>query len=163
YPYRGTGYPAGREIDPGTGTITVKGVFPNPDYVLRPGQFARIRVEMDVVKGALVVPQRAVQELQGLAQLTIVSPDEKIEVRTVKTGTVWGTLQVITQGVSPGERIVVEGFQKVQAGQRVVVKPAPAELAGAPPPTADVASATPGGRAPTKAPDPGAAPPSGGK
>src|SRR5262249_23030936 len=72
YPYRGTGYPAGREIDPATGTIVVKGVFPNPEYVLRPGQFARIRVEMEVVKNALVVPQRAVQDLQGLTQLSVV-------------------------------------------------------------------------------------------
>jgi membrane fusion protein (multidrug efflux system) len=152
YPYRGTGHPAGREVDPRTGTIVVKGVFPNPDSLLRPGQFARVRVEMDVVKNAVVVPQRAVQDLQGLAQLTLVSGDGQVEVRTVKPGPVWGTLQVITEGVSPGERVVVEGFQKARPGAKVDAKPAPAELAGAPPPVAPVA-----------APPPGAAPPSGGK
>lgn len=135
YPHRGTGYPAGREVDPRTGTILAKGVFPNPDFLLRPGQYARIRVEMDVAKGALVVPQRAVQDLQGMAQLTLVGADDKVEVRSVTTGPVWGTLQVITKGVSTGERVVVEGFQKARPGMQVAAKPAPAELAGAPPAT----------------------------
>ena len=163
YPHRGTGYPAGREVDPLTGTITAKGVFPNPDLLLRPGQYARIRVEMDVFKDALVVPQRAVQDLQGLSQLTLVGADDKVEVRTVETGTVWGTLQVVTQGVAPGERVVVEGFQKVRPGDAVMAKPAPVELAGAPPPNAAVATAPPPARAASPTPDPAAAPPSGGK
>ena len=140
YPHRGDGYPAGREVDPRTGTITVKADFPNPEQVLRPGQYARVRVETDVAVGALVVPQRAVQDLQGLAQLTLVGADDKVEVRTVRTGPVWGTLQVITQGVSAGERVVVEGFQKARAGMAVAAKPAPAELAGAPPAPGPVAS-----------------------
>jgi membrane fusion protein (multidrug efflux system) len=133
YPYFGTGYPAGREIDPRTGTITVKGVFPNPEKLLRPGQYARVRVETSVAKAALVVPQRAIQDLQGLAQLTVVGPEEKIEVRTVTTGPTWGTLTVITKGVAAGERVVVEGLQKVRPGTVVTAQPAPAELAGAPP------------------------------
>jgi len=133
YPYPGTAYPAGREVDPRTGTIMVKADFPNPGQVLRPGQYARVRVETDVAKDALVVPKRAVQELQGLAQLTLVDGDDKIELRTVTTGTTWGTLEVVTKGVSAGERIVVEGFQKVRPGMVVAPKPAPAELAGAPP------------------------------
>ena len=133
YPHLGTGYPAGREIDPRTGTITVKGVFPNPEQLLRPGQYARVRVETSVAKGALVVPQRAIQELQGLAQLAVVGPEEKIEVRTVATGPTWGTLTVITKGIAAGERVVVEGFQKVRPGTVVSAKPATAELAGAPP------------------------------
>jgi membrane fusion protein (multidrug efflux system) len=127
YPHRGVGYPAGREIDPRTGTITVKGDFPNPEQTLRPGQYARVRVETDLAKGALVVPQRAIQELQGLAQLTLVGADDKIEVRTVTTGPAWEGLQVVTQGVSAGERVVVEGFQKVRPGMTVVAKPAPAQ------------------------------------
>jgi membrane fusion protein (multidrug efflux system) len=133
YPHRGNAYPAGREIDPRTGTITVKGDFPNPDQILRPGQYARVRVETDVAKGALVVPQRAVQDLQGLAQLTLVGADDKVEVRTVTTGPVWEGLQVITQGVSAGERVVVEGFQKVRPGMQVTPKPAeaPAEAKAA--------------------------------
>src|SRR4029453_2192115 len=105
YPYPGTGYPAGREIDPRTGTILVKGDFPNPNQALRPGQYARVRVETDVSKGALVVPARAVQDLQGLAQLMLVGPDDKVEIRTVTAGQVWGTLQVITKGVTAGERV----------------------------------------------------------
>lgn len=133
YPHLGTGYPAGREIDPRTGTITVKGDFPNPAQLLRPGQYARVRAETGIAKGALVVPQRAVQDLQGLAQLTLVGADDEVEVRTVTKGASWGTLQVITQGVSAGERVVVEGFQKVRPGMTVAPKPARAELAGAPP------------------------------
>ena len=167
YPHRGTGYPAGREVDPHTGTITVKGVFPNPDFVLRPGQFARIRVQMEILKGALVVPQRAVQDLQGLAQLALVGADDKIDVRTVKPGPVWGTFAVIAEGVSPGERVVVEGFQKVHPGQNVVAKPAPVELAGAPPPAAAAVSGPPPGAAPSgraaAPPNAAAPPPSGGK
>ena len=135
YPHPGTAYPAGREIDPRTGTITVKGEFPNPEQMLRPGQYARIRVETGVAKDALVVPARAVQDLQGLAQLMVVGADDKVEVRTVTAGPVWGTLQVITKGVSAGERVVVEGFQKARPGMAAAPKPAPAELAGAPPTT----------------------------
>jgi membrane fusion protein (multidrug efflux system) len=133
YPHRGTGYLAGREIDPRTGTITVKGDFPNPGQALRPGQYARVRAETGVAKGALVVPQRAIQDLQGLAQLTLVGADDKVEVRTVTKGPAWEGLQVISQGVSAGERVVVEGFQKVRPGMAVVAKPVPAEPAGAAP------------------------------
>jgi membrane fusion protein (multidrug efflux system) len=133
YPHRGIGYPAGREIDPRTGTITVKADFPNPGPLLRPGQYARVRVVTDVESGALVVPQRAVQELQGMAQLTVVGADDTVELRTVTTGVRWGTLQVVTKGLAAGERVVVEGFQKVRPGMKVAAKPAPPELAGAPP------------------------------
>ena len=135
YPHPGTAYPAGREIDPRTGTITVKAEFPNPEQMLRPGQYARVRAETGVAKDALVVPARAVQDLQGLAQLMVVGSDDKVEVRTVTAGPVWGTLQVITNGVAAGDRVVVEGFQKARPGMVVAPKPAPAELAGAPPTT----------------------------
>jgi membrane fusion protein (multidrug efflux system) len=160
YPHRGVAYPAGREIDPRTGTITVKADFPNPDLLLRPGQYARVRVETNVAEGALVVPQRAVQDLQGLAQLTLVGPDETVEVRTVTTGTVWGTLQVIEKGVAAGERVVVEGFQKVRPGMVVAPKPAPPELAGGPPVSRPPADPTEPAPAPTPTPEPAAqAPP----
>ena len=143
YPHRGTGYPAGLEVDPRTGTITVKGVFPNPGNLLRPGQYARVRVETDVRRGATTVPQRALQDLQGLAQIAVVGPDDKVEVRTVQPGPSSGTLRVIEKGVAPGERVIVEGFQKVRPGMIVSPKPAPPELAGATPapaPTPEVAA-----------------------
>lgn len=134
YPHRGTGYPAGREIDPRTGTIAVKGVFPNPDQLLRPGQYARIRVETGVLRGAVVAPQRAVQDLQGIGQVAVVGADGKVDLRTVALGPTWGTLRVIEKGIAPGERLVVEGFQKVRPGIEVAAKAAPAELAGTPGP-----------------------------
>ncbi len=134
YPHRGIGYPAGREIDPRTGSITVKAVFPNPDLTLRPGLYARVRVQTDISNGALVVPERALQDLQGMDQLTVIGPDDKAEVRTVTAGQTWGTLRVIEKGVSPGERVVVEGFQKVRPGMQVTATLAGPELAGAPPP-----------------------------
>jgi membrane fusion protein (multidrug efflux system) len=133
YPHPGTAYPAGREIDPRTGTITMKGDFPNPEQLLRPGQYARVRVETDLAKGALVVPQRAIQDLQGLSQLTLVGPDDKVEVRTVTPGPSSGALRVITKGVAAGERVVVEGFQKVRPGMTVTAKPMPGEPATAAP------------------------------
>jgi membrane fusion protein, multidrug efflux system len=152
YPHRGVGYPAGREIDPRTGTITVKADFPNPGPMLRPGQYARVRVVTDLERGALVVPQRAVQELQGMAQLTVVGPDDTVDVRTVVTGVRWGTLQVVTKGVAANERVVVEGFQKVRPGMKVAPKPAPPELAGEPPSPAAVAA--PAAAAPPAPPAP---------
>lgn len=125
YPHRGTGYPAGRQIDARTGTITVKGVFPNPEQLLRPGQYARIRAETGLLRGAVVVPQRAIQEMQGLGQVAVVGDDDTVDVRTVQLGPTWGTLRVLSQGVTAGERVVVEGFQKVRPGMTVVAKPAP--------------------------------------
>jgi membrane fusion protein (multidrug efflux system) len=154
YPHRGTGYPAGRAVDPRTGTITVKGVFPNPGAYLRPGQFARVRVETDVRRGASVVPVRALTDLQGTKQIAVVGPDDKVDVRSVRAGPIWGTLQVIDEGVAPGDRVIVEGMQKVSQGMAVVPKPAPPALAGAPPPTTAVATAPPAapGAAPAAAP-----------
>ena len=111
----------------------MKGVFPNPGNLLRPGQYARVRVETDVRRGATTVPQRALQDLQGLAQIAVVGPDQKVEVRTVQPGPSSGTLRVIEKGVAPGESVIVEGFQKVRPGMIVSPKPAPPELAGATP------------------------------
>jgi membrane fusion protein (multidrug efflux system) len=107
-----------------------------------------VRAETDVQKGALVVPQRAIQDLQGLSQLAVVGADDKIEVRTVTKGPASGDLQVITKGVSAGERVVVEGFQKVRPGMLVVAKPAPAESdksAPGPAPAAESSEAKTGG------------------
>lgn len=160
YPHRGTGYPAGREIDPRTGTITVKGVFPNPDQLLRPGQYARIRVETNVLRGAVVAPQRAIQDLQGLGQVAVVGADAKVELRTVELGPAWGTLRVLRKGVAPGERLVVEGFQKVRPGMEVAAQEAPAALAGTPgPPPRVETPAEPVAGLPEREPPPAATPP----
>jgi len=132
YPHRGTGYPAGLGVDPRTGTITVKGRFPNPGYLLRTGQYARVRVETDVRKGALVVPQRALIDLQGRKQLAVVGADDKVEVRSVEVGPTSSGVVVIEKGVAVGERVIVEGTQKVQPGMVVAPKPAPPNPAPSP-------------------------------
>jgi membrane fusion protein (multidrug efflux system) len=143
YPHPGRAYPAGLGVDPRTGTITIKGEFPNPGNTLRPGQYARVRAQTEEMKGALVVPQRAIHELQGVSQIAVVGAEDKIDVRTVAKGPASEGLQVITKGVSAGERVVVEGFQKVRPGMVVAPKPAPAEAAGqAPAPTAPAAESS---------------------
>ena len=124
YPLRGDPVLANRNVDVKTGTIQVEGVFPNPKHLLRPGQYAKVRAAMDIKKGALLVPQRAVSELQGLYQVAVVGPDNKIEIRPVQTGDRIDSLWIIEKGLSPGERIVVEGIQKVKPGMVVNPKPA---------------------------------------
>jgi membrane fusion protein (multidrug efflux system) len=124
YPHRGRAIFAGREVDPRTGTILFKAEFPNPGNLLRPGQYARVRAVTEVKKGALLVPQRAVAELQGVPQVAVVGPDDKVSMRVVQTGVRDGPLQVIEKGLEPGERVVVEGLQKVREGSAVTPKPA---------------------------------------
>jgi len=134
YPQRGDPVVANRNVDVKTGTIQVEGVFPNPKHLLRPGQYAKVRAAMDIKKGALLVPQRAVSELQGLYQVAVVGPDNKVEIRPVQTGDRIGSLWIIEKGLSPGERVIVEGIQKVKPGMVVNPKPAaePATTPGAP-------------------------------
>lgn len=119
FPHRGRGILVGREVDTKTGTIQIAGVFPNPGNVLRPGQYAKVRVAMDVKKGAILVPQRAVSELQGNYQVAVVGPDNKVTIKVVKTGPVEGNLWVIEEGLKPGDKIVVEGLQRVRSGMTV--------------------------------------------
>jgi membrane fusion protein (multidrug efflux system) len=124
HPERGRAILAGREVDPRTGTILFEGEFPNPGNLLRPGQYARVRAVTETKKGALLVPQRAISELQGVQQVAVVGPDDKVELRVVETGVRDGSLQVIEKGLEAGERVVVEGLQKVRAGSVVAPKPA---------------------------------------
>jgi RND family efflux transporter MFP subunit len=126
YPRQGGFLHADRQVDVKTGTITVEAVFPNPDHLLRPGQYARVRGVTDTVRGAVVVPQRAVQELLGTSQVAVVGADNKVELRAVSPGIRTGSLWVLDQGVKPGEHVIVEGLQKVKAGMVVRPKPAPA-------------------------------------
>ena len=116
---------ADREVDVKTGTLTVRGFFPNPHNILRPGQYAKVRAELDVTPGALLVPQRAVSELQGGMRVAVVGADGKAEIRAVEPGARVGDLWVITKGVKAGENVIVTGLQYVRAGTPVTAKPAP--------------------------------------
>jgi membrane fusion protein (multidrug efflux system) len=120
---------ADRQVDPQTGTIRIIGAFDNPGNLLRPGQFGRIRAMTAFRKGALLVPQRAVSELQGRRQVAVVGPDNKVGIRTVEAAERSGEMWIIMSGLKPGERVVSEGTSKVAEG--AVVNPKPdAETAG---------------------------------
>jgi membrane fusion protein (multidrug efflux system) len=116
-----------REVDSKMGTIAVVSYFPNPKNMLRPGLYAKVRTVTDTKSGALLVPQRAVQELQGTYRLAVVGADNLVSMRKVKVGERSGSLWVIDEGISAGERVIVEGIQKVKEGAPVVPKPAPTE------------------------------------
>ncbi len=131
YPRAGTFYFADREVNQGTGAIRVAGLFPNPGNLLRPGQYGRVRTSTRIKEHALLIPQRAVTELQGAYQVAVVGSDNKVDVRTVKTGDRVGQRWIIDEGLKPGERVVAEGVQKVRPGMQVNPKPyvKPAETA----------------------------------
>ena len=114
YPRKGKFYAADRQVDIQTGAIRLAGLFPNPDNVLRPGQFGRVRFVSYIRPGALLVPQKAVVELQGSYQVAAVGNDNKVTLRTVKVGERTGAMWIIDEGLKPGERVVVEGVQKVR-------------------------------------------------
>jgi membrane fusion protein (multidrug efflux system) len=123
HPHKGAIASTDRQVDERTGTIKVAAFFPNPGNLLRPGQFARVRAQTMVRKGALLVPQRAVTELQGSYQVAVVGPDNKIDIRPVKVAERVGGLWVVDQGLKPGEKVVVEGVQKARQGVSVNPKP----------------------------------------
>ena len=123
YAHEGTFYFADRQVNVGTGAIRIAGLFPNPDNVLRPGGYARVRAVVSMQHDALLVPQRAVSELQGSYQLAVVDPENKVNIRTVTVGDRVGNQWIITGGVNPGDRVVAEGIQKVRQGQRVNPQP----------------------------------------
>ncbi len=108
-----------REVDVKTGTIGAVGLFPNPGNLLRPGQYAKVRAETGIDRGALLVPQRAVAELQGGFQVAVVGLDDKADVRNVQVGQRIGSLWVVDRGLKPGERVVVEGFSRAKSGTLV--------------------------------------------
>jgi len=119
-----------RAVDATTGTLTIQFKFPNPGGLIRPGQYGRAQFVLETRKGALLVPQRAVQELQNLYSVAVVSSDNKVQFRNVTVGPRVGSLWVITDGLKPGERVVVEGVQKVRDGAPVTPKDAPPTSAG---------------------------------
>lgn len=127
YPYKGKFFLADRQVDVKTGTIKVGALFKNPALLLRPGQFAKVRAIITTKKDALLVPQRAVTELQGSYQVAVVGPDNKVDIRPVKATFRVGTLWVIEEGLKPDERVIAEGIQKVKQGIPVNPKPFGAE------------------------------------
>ena len=137
YPHKGRLGPVERQVDATTGTLGVQLEFPNPDLLLRPGQYGRARVLLDTQAGALLVPQRAVQELQNLYSVAVVDAESKVAFRNVKVGQRVDSLWVIEEGLKPGERVVVEGLQRIRDGAVVAAKPAP------PAPVGTAGSSTP--------------------
>ncbi len=129
YPDRGTATIANRQVDVKTGTLLVVALFPNTRNLLRPGQYAKVRAAVETKKAAVVVPQRAVQEVQGTYQVAVVGDGDKVAIRGVKTGARVDNDWVIEDGLKPGERIVVDGLARVRDG--IVVNPKPAEPAPA--------------------------------
>jgi RND family efflux transporter MFP subunit len=126
YPRKGKFFAADRHVDVQTGAIRLAGLFPNPDNVLRPGQYGRVRFISYIRLAALLVPQKAVTELQGMYQVAVVGNDDKVSIRTVQVGERSGPMWIIEQGVKPGERVVVEGVQKVRDGMPVKIATASA-------------------------------------
>jgi len=119
YPHPGKIAFSNRQVDPQTGTIRMAALFANPRNLLRPGQFGRVRAMTALRKGALLVPQRAVNELQGHYQVAVVGADNRISIRTVQVGERAGEMWIIESGVSPGDRVVSEGVAKVRDGMTV--------------------------------------------
>lgn len=123
YPYKGWLVLADRQVDVKTGTIRIAGAFDNPGGLLRPGQFGRVRTPTSVAKDALLVPQRCVIETQGSYQVVVVGADNKASIRPVKAGERIGQQWIISEGLKPGERVIVEGIQKAREGTLVNPKP----------------------------------------
>jgi membrane fusion protein (multidrug efflux system) len=147
YPQTGRIAFADRQVDVQTGTIKVAVLFPNQGNLLRPGQFARVRAQQSVKRGALLVPQRAVMEQQGSYQVAVVGAEQKVDIRPVKVGQQVGDLWVIDDGVRPGERVIAEGVQKVRPGMVVAAAPyAPPATAS---PSKDTSTETPNAPAAT--------------
>ena len=124
YPHPGSPFMSDRNVNVQTGTIMLAGVFPNPDHLLRPGQYAKVRAVLGVEQAAIMVPLRAVWELQGSSQVAVVGKDNRVEIRPVTTGPHVGPLVAIEKGLRPLEQVVVEGVQKVSSG--LLVHPVPA-------------------------------------
>jgi len=122
FPHKGRLDAIERAVDPTTGTLTGQFRFPNPEDILRPGQYGKARLATDVKEGAMLVPQLAVQEIQGLYSVMVVKPDATVEQRMVKAGERVDNLWIIDSGLKPGEKVIVEGLQKVKPGVQVSAK-----------------------------------------
>ncbi len=123
YPHKGRFALADRQVDPGTGTLKVGALFPNPDHFLRPGQFGRLKAAITTRKGALLIPQRAVTEMQGKYLVAVITPDNKADLRPVTVGERFGSDWIIESGLKVGDKVVVEGIQKARPGALLDPKP----------------------------------------
>ena len=123
YSHKGKFSFADRQVNPGTGAIQLTGLFPNPGNTLRPGQYGKVRATTGTSVGALLIPQRAVMELQGSYQVAVVDGDNKVSIRSVTPGERIGSMWIMTEGLKAGERVVAEGVQKVRPGIQVNPKP----------------------------------------
>src|SRR6266550_4028642 len=122
FPQKGKFYALDRSLDPKTGSIRYEVTFPNPGNILRPGQFGKVRFVADMKKGAMVIPQEAVNELQGNFQVAAVDENNKVSIRPVKMGERIGAMWEVTDGLKPGDKVVVQGLQKAREGSTVTVK-----------------------------------------
>jgi membrane fusion protein, multidrug efflux system len=132
HPHKGRLDAVERAVDPTTGTLTGQFSFPNPERILRPSQYGRARFVTDVKQDAMLVPQRAVQEIQGLYSVMVVKPDATVEQRMVKAGERVGNIWIVNSGLKPGEKVIVEGIQKVRPGVKVSATPEKTKEAASP-------------------------------
>jgi membrane fusion protein (multidrug efflux system) len=146
YVHKGRLGPVERAVDPTTGTLGIQLEFANPDLLLRPGQYGRARILLETKPGAILVPQRAVQELQNLRSVAVVDSSNKVGFRNVKVGQRVDSLWVVEEGLKPGDKVVVEGLQRIRDGMTVVAKPAPEPVA-----TSGVADTKPADAKPAEA------------
>lgn len=123
YPETGRVFFTDREVNPTTGTLQVVGLFPNPDRILRPGQYGRVRSQTDLKRDALAVPQRAVTELQGTFQVALLEQTNRVHLQPVKVGEQFDSSWLIESGLKPGDRVIVEGTQKAKEGAVVIARP----------------------------------------
>lgn len=135
YPLKGQIYAADRQVSPTTGALRVAALFPNPNFALRPGLFGRVHIKFDLATGALLVPQKAVSELQGSYQVAVVNSENKVHIQPVRVGERMGMQWIIQEGLHPGDRVIVEGIQKVREGAIVNATNAPPESIAVAPPT----------------------------
>lgn len=135
YDQRGVPTKVDRNIDPTTGALTIEAEFPNPQNLLRPGMFARIRFDADEIKGAILLPQRAVSELQSVHRVFVIKEDDTVEIRQVRVGQRLGSQWVIESGLQAGDRVAVEGLLRLRPG--MTVRPRPAEAGDLPPVAAE--------------------------
>jgi membrane fusion protein (multidrug efflux system) len=119
YPHKGKLVIVDRAVDQKTGTLNFAAEFPNPDGLLRPGQFGRVRGVVEMAKDAILVPKRAVQEIQGMQTVLVVGADDMVALRTIQPGETVGDQLVVRDGVKPGERVIVDGIQKAKPGSKV--------------------------------------------